>query len=74
MGRKKKDDEEERSPIAKFLIGISVAAGALIGARLLLDALNWWSGGPGTLTARIGVGLAVILAVIIWWKTRNRRK
>lgn len=37
----------ERTPLAKFVIGILVIAGVLIAARLILDALGWWAGGAG---------------------------
>lgn len=69
----KKKDEKERTPLAKFVIGIMVVAAVLIAARLILDAGGWWAGGPGTLTARIGVGVLVILAVLLWWKLRRRK-
>lgn len=69
----KKKDEKERTPLAKFVIGILVIAGVLIAARLILDALGWWAGGAGSLTARIGAGVLVILAVVAWWKLRRRK-
>lgn len=72
MGKKKDDDEP--SPLKKYLIGISVVAGILIAGRLVLDALGWWAGGPRTLTAVIGVGVIVLVAVTVWWKLRSRSR